>query len=163
MRSSKALGVLVVLALVLGLSTTQIGTVSAARPVETTFTLTLVEADVAFGELPSGGWKVTLHRILHEAAGDWVGDWEHSGFAIISPTGTFFAFAFATFTGTILGKAGTVDIVIHTHGTWDFPDGPFEFRFSKVTILSGTDDLANLHGQGTEDETGVHVRIHFNP
>lgn len=153
----------VVFALVFGVLTTQIGTVSAARPVETTFTLTLMEVDVTLEVLPSGAMKHTLHRIVYQVAGDWEGVWEHSGFAIISPTDTFFAIGFATFTGTILGREGTAEILIDTHGTWDFPDGPFELRHSKVTILSGTDGLANLHGQGTEDETGLHVRVHFDP
>ncbi len=167
MRLGRALGVLLTCTLVLGLSVTQIGTVSATRPMETTFTLTIVpeEIDVELEVLPSGAMKHTLNRIVHMVDGDWVGIWEHSGFARLSPTNTFFAIGFGTFTGTILGMEGTAEVKILTHGTWDFPAGPFELTVEKVTILGGTGELANIHGHGSTDvETGIiHAWLHFNP
>ena len=131
--------------------------VQAQKPVDTTFFLELTNLVVIPEPLPSGVLKLDLVLVEFDVTGDWVGDWEHSGFAIINPKGTFFAFAVATFTGTVLGVEGTLEIELHTNGT---PNR----TFSKLTILSGTGDLANLRGQGTEEvENVVDMQVHFSP
>ncbi len=162
-KARSLLKVFVVFALILGVSTTQIGTVSAARPTDTYFTFVgPLEIELDIDVLPSGVVKITLHRVVWGVDGDWEGEWVHSGFATISPNGAFFAFAKGTFTGSVLGHTGTVDFVIHTHGSWP-PGGDFEFKFDKITILGGTGHLANIHGQGTGYEDYLHVRVHFAP
>ncbi len=59
------LKVFVVFALILGVSITQIGTVFAARPIDTYYTFVgppEIETDIDV--LPSGVVKITLHRVV---------------------------------------------------------------------------------------------------
>jgi hypothetical protein len=68
-----------------------------------------------------------------------------------------------TFSGTVAGKTGTLEFSFI--GT---SPGP-EYGWSGTwRILGGTEDLANLHGQGviwSNDSGGVHYegQIHFDP
>jgi len=140
-----------------------VGTAHASKPIITTFTLTPEEVQMDFHPLPSGGLKVDIIYVRHAVTGDWVGQWEHSGFVNQNPDGIFFASGFATFTGTIAGREGTVDIMIYTKGYMP-PDGSPPTASSKFTILQGTGGLANLHGEGTDDNSGLNTAlIHFDP
>lgn len=53
----------------------------------------------------------------------------------------------STFTGTVGGKSGTLVIQLVGLRTW-WDEQRF-WWFGQWVILSGTEDLANLHGQGT--------------
>jgi hypothetical protein len=66
-----------------------------------------------------------------------------------------------TFEGEVDGRAGTFTF---TENARNIPTGPGEYIWAgKMVILSGTGELANLHGVmdlSNEDYTG---RIHFDP
>jgi hypothetical protein len=66
-----------------------------------------------------------------------------------------------TFEGTVDGKRGTFTFVENAR---NIPTGPGEWIWiGKMVILSGTGELANLHGKielSNDDYTG---RIHFDP
>ncbi len=165
MKARGVLTVAVIFALVIGMLMTQVGTVSAKRPVETTFTNSFVDISIELEELPSGAIRITYSVVL-SATGDWVGDWEVSGVAILSPSGAYSHYLILTFTGTILGKEGTLKTRSTLHGSWPgFPDvGTLEPRVSKLTILGGTGDLSNVHGHGIEEEPLTwRVWISFGP
>jgi hypothetical protein len=68
-----------------------------------------------------------------------------------------------TLTGTVLGEEGTLEILFV--GT---SPGDIAYWTGTWRILSGTDDLANLHGQGTfesNDLMDIHYegKVHFDP
>ncbi len=119
--------------------------------------------------LPSGVLKETIMSWGYPLDGDWVGYWEHSGFMTGNPNGVLFAIAFGTFDGRIRGPdgawyTGTVNFVVENMFKLS-PD--WSETYSIVlhwTILSGTGDLMNLRGHGTEDLDGNGtVWLHFEP
>jgi hypothetical protein len=119
--------------------------------------------------LPSGVLKEELISIRYPTYGDWVGDWEHSGFLSINQNGTLFAFAKATFEGEIRGPdgewhSGTLELVVHTKAKLS-PDWSVLYMIrSQFTILRGAGELANLRGHGVEDDLGqLTAWLHFEP
>ncbi len=143
-------------------------TAHASKPFECHFTIGAVEGEWNDVFLPSGVLKEELISIRYPIDGDWVGDWEHSGFLTVNPHDTLFAFAAGSFTGRILapdGKwyAGTVEFVVHTEAKIA-PDWSALSVWSQWTILRGTGELANLRGHGVEDADGHDTAwLHFEP
>jgi hypothetical protein len=77
---------------------------------------------------------------------------------VIHPSGEVNDHGFATFTGTVDGQYGTLQL--RTRGT----PGPID----GFTIVSGSDGLANLRGHGTVIFTGpgsgtYSGQVHFDP
>lgn len=141
----------------------------ASEPFESRFTLGMQEAEWEDVWLPSGVLKEELISIRYPVDGNWVGDWEHSGFLTVNPNGTLFAFATGSFTGRILAPdgswySGTVEFVIHTKAKVS-PDWSIVYMLrSQFTILRGTGELADLRGHGVEDAPGEFTAwLHFEP
>lgn len=74
------------------------------------------------------------------------------------------------FTGSALGKSGTLNIRLECKGYGSTAKGPTGYELEgNWIILSGTGDLANLHGQGTwwhtKTITGLAYegQVHFDP
>lgn len=143
-------------------------TAYGSKPFESHFTIGAVEGEVDDVLLPSGVLKEKLISIRYPIDGDWVGDWEHSGFLTANPNGTFFAFGKGSFSGRILAPdgtwyTGTVEFVAHTTGKIGL-DGSFLDMWTQWTILSGTGELENLRGHGVEDTDGHDTAwLHFEP
>ena len=71
-----------------------------------------------------------------------------------------------TFTGTVLGYAGTLVMRLESRGT--LPATTPYTTMGTWVIISGTGELANLHGQGTWWNLGLgqfeyEGQIHFDP
>lgn len=81
-------------------------------------------------------------------AGTWTGTFEGTAVetfgAQIRPDGTLWALIEIAFEGTVEDKAGTLQIL--TTAMLRDPEGTMHGQW---TIVSGTDELANLRGQGT--------------
>lgn len=81
-------------------------------------------------------------------------------FAIVHPDGLVTFTEMATFTGAVEGKSGT--FVWRSAGTGDGVN-----FVGHLSILSGTDDLANLRGEGTFELDGpvgtYSIFYHFDP
>lgn len=105
--------------------------------------------------------------------GDWVGDFTGGSFeeyvAVLHGFEGFFVFdtAFykgtAIFTGIVDGREGTLEILFIGKSAGDINDWTGTWR-----IISGTDELENLHGVGTFYNNGplnIHIdgQIHFEP
>ncbi len=97
--------------------------------------------------------------------GTFAGTTEDVGTIILQPSGDFNFKIRSTFTGTVDGKSGTLVFEVVGKGEGGIPGGTVRSHF---VILSGTGDLANLHGQGNlEGTSGVNAtysgQIHFDP
>lgn len=96
-------------------------------------------------------WKETRKGVVFASgteAGTWTGTFEGTsvdGFgAQIWPDGTLWALLDISFEGTVEEMTGTLEIL--TTAVQRNPDGTMHGTW---TIISGTDELVNLRGQGT--------------
>lgn len=147
-------------------------TACASPPFPTQFQLTSAREDIIVPHpLSSGGVKYDLVYVHHIASGDWVGDWEHSGFMTFNFNAsgdlTVVAHAFGTFTGEVHGVSGTLELVATTKVKVS-ADGSEATGSSNWAILRGTGGLTNLRGQGSEldaiNQPGYNEgRLHFAP
>jgi hypothetical protein len=101
-------------------------------------------------------------RETDSLTGTFLGDSALSGECIQRSTGPILCQAHETFTGTILGRSGTVDFLDLI--SIDQSTGAVQGRF---TILGGTGGLVGIHGGGTfaaQGTTGTYSgRIVFAP
>jgi hypothetical protein len=96
-------------------------------------------------------WKTTPKGVVYVSGteeGTWTGTFEGTTVdefgARIWPDGTVWALLRLSFEGTVNGKTGTLEFL--TTAVLRDPDGTMHGEW---TISSGTDELANLRGQGT--------------
>jgi len=96
-------------------------------------------------------WKETPKGVQYASGthdGTWTGTFEGSSVddwgAQFWPDGTYWIGLAISFEGTVNEKEGTLEILFT--GSLRSPDGT---PSGKWVIISGTGDLANLHGQGT--------------
>lgn len=139
---------------------------SGGPPIETTFSATLEDFDlVSQTVLPSGTVLIEFTNSF-ESTGDWVGtfrgDFSSPNGRTMHKNGVITGRANFTFEGTVLGFEGTVELRFLGHF---MADGTFTGR---STILSGTGELANLRGHGTNVVVGPGeiegtVLVHFAP
>ncbi len=137
--ASRVLGILTAMALLASFSWTIVPTRAAPPiPVSGTFDYvpTLLETRTADGNT----WRYATEVEM------WTGDFVGTGFstfrAEIFSAGFWNVWLRSTFTGTVLGNAGTLDIQLvglREGGIWN----------GHWVILSGTGDLAGIRGQGT--------------
>ena len=98
--------------------------------------------------------------------GDFSGTYPHIGRLVFRPDRTATLQASGTFTGTLFGVSGTLDIFLTGLATGPNP-GELSILESRLVILRGTGGLANLHGEGiiegTEDAGVYSFQVHFAP
>lgn len=139
---------------------------SGGPPIETTFSATLVGFEPESPTVLPSGTVLNEFTNSFESEGDWEGtfrgDFRSPNGQTIHKNGVITGRANFTFEGTVLGREGTVEsrFLGHTKA-----DGTFIGRF---TILSGTGELANLRGHGTNVVVGPGeiegtVLVHFAP
>jgi len=98
-------------------------------------------------------WKTTHDGTQYLSGtedGTWTGTFEGTSVDAfdgeIHADGSLFGLLRIAFTGTVAGKTGTLEILT----TWMVPERhPSAAMTGRWHIVSGTDELANLHGQGT--------------
>lgn len=136
---------------------------SASRVIETTYIATLVGfIPVSETVRPNDGNTRRVTTLVWESTGDWEGIWVGDVRSTSHRNGVTTDQATFSFEGTVLGSEGTLDLRFDaTFG----PDGTFN---GKATILSGTGELANLHGHVTVEIVGPGVikgtaRVQFAP
>jgi hypothetical protein len=128
---------------------------------------TAVTATVALGPTPIeqktvGGNTILVVKFADTYTGSFAGS--ASGIAlVVLHTGSLNVHHIDTFTGTVDGKSGTM--VISFEGQGEGVGLPLKGNW---VILSGTGDLATVHGEGTfEGIAGVTItltgNIHFHP
>jgi hypothetical protein len=107
-------------------------------------------------------WKTTAKGGAYASgteAGTWTGTFEGTAVetfgAYIAPDGTVWALIEIAFEGTVEGMHGTLQIL--TTAVLRNPDGTMHGDW---TIISGTDELANLRGQGTWTYEGADPADH---
>lgn len=108
-------------------------------------------------------WKTTPKGVMYASgteAGAWTGTFEGSSpvetfGAQIWPDGTLWALIDISFEGTVDGKTGTLQIL-----TTAVQRKPDQTMTGKWTITSGTEELANLRGQGTWTYEGADPTDH---
>ena len=141
-------------------------------------TLSISSAHATPPTTASGDWTyiVTHEEITREADGNtfiygedvgtWTGTFDGTSdetfIVVVHRSGFMYYKGLLDFTGTVDGKSGT--LVIRTVGKYD--PGTEEWSGQWV-IISGTDDLANLRGQGTFRGISYAVeysgKVHFDP
>jgi hypothetical protein len=140
--------------------------VFAKKPVEMNIIVTQPEppdpSDIfVLEELPNELLKISF-TVTQIWSGDWDGINVQSGTAIArsEDIGNFLATikASGVFTGTIDGKTGTV-----SHRMRNNINPKKGYFANTFTILQGTGELANIHGQGSVGEGWVTVNVHFDP
>jgi hypothetical protein len=96
-------------------------------------------------------WKTTKKGVAYASGTEestWTGTFEGTGVdtfgAQIWPDGRVWALLRISFTGTVDEKTGTLEILFTA-----IVNEPDQAMHGKWTIISGTDELANLRGQGT--------------
>jgi len=143
---------------------TSVTAVSATKPIEMTVATYSIPETLIWivEELPSGLQKVTFY-VEQVWTGDWEGTAKQGGTGMFRPTDhgkpMIILDCFAEFTGTIQGKTGTVIYYMRNNIS---PEG--EFFSAIMTIIRGTGELANIHGQGTVvDDVYLHIWVHFDP
>ena len=97
--------------------------------------------------------------------GDFVGNSTEAGRVVVHSSGMWSFNARSSFQGTVNGKAGTLEMLLvgkraDENSVWA----------GQWNIISGTGELANLHGQGTWEGPGFPIsgidfwgKIHFDP
>ena len=113
----------------------------------------------------ANGNTITDFTQSTNSIGNFTGTTEDIGTIVQYPRGDFNFKIRSTFTGTVDGKSGTMVFEVVGKGEGGIPGGTIR---SKFVIISGTGDLANLHGQGNlEGISGVGATysglIHFDP
>ena len=116
-------------------------------------------------------WADGNHFLYAMEWENWVGDFEGTAEAVFRvemfSSGFWNVWLRSTFTGTVQDKSGT--LVIQLVGKKPAAD---EDWYGRWVILSGTDELANLRGQGTWGGPGFNApgpdiwysgKIHFEP
>jgi hypothetical protein len=116
---------------------------SAGQPIETTFSATLVRFEPESQTVLPSGTVINEFATFWESMGDWEGTFVGDNSNIIHKNGVVTGQAFFTFEGAVLGFEGTLQIRFQATTK---ADGTFKARFA---ILSGTGELANLRGHGT--------------
>ncbi len=111
----------------------------------------------------SGNTKIDFKETAN-LTGTFTGIADVVGTIILHLTGNFTVQLRATFTGTVDGKSGTLVFLVEGNGEGGAPGGTIQ---GQMVIQSGTDELANLHGQASfEGRAGVEVnysgQIHFD-
>ena len=182
----KILGICIIIMLV-GISALQLSTVTAAKPEyisgEWRFTgpipplysdQKLAGANMFATQYNTGAYDVgpiigTFEQYIYMKMhfGDPKLDFEY---IITTPPNTWPSYEYnwhieRFFTGTVNGKEGTFTMNLETTGS--HPSSPGSMKGTWV-IISGTDELANLHGQGTWTNLGAmrlsyEGMIHFSP
>lgn len=136
--------------------------VFATSAVNATGTITVVSFTPT-GAKTAGRYTILTGTFIHSYAGNFVGTDVAPVTIIVHPSGAFDFYLLSMFTGAVNGKSGTMTILfvgkaegfgMAAKGLW--------------IILSGTGDLANLHGQGRFEGIagagGTYTgRIHFGP
>jgi len=114
--------------------------------------------ELEFEPLPSGLVKITFYT-EQTWTGDWVGTVTQSGTAMGGrKNGIATIKATGTFEGTIDGKVGTVSYRMRNNIR---SDGRFFGAY--WTILGGTGELENIHGNGTVAPEELRIWVHFDP
>ncbi len=81
----------------------------------------------------------SVHAVVF--AGTLSGTYPHEANVVVHPDGLITLQELGTFSGTVNGASGT--IVIRSEGSGFLPN-----IHGTVTLMDGTDGLANLHGEG---------------
>ena len=108
--------------------------------------------------------------------GDWVGDNAMSGSTVVRTPDRGHSLntvmTFGTFEGTVYfpdGTERTGTVMYRMRNNFVIENGvPSNFFSNVITILQGTGELANIHGQGTVDEPSpgqgeIIINVHFDP
>jgi len=92
------------------------------------------------------GYTIITQSLTINALGDLFGTLSGTDVAVITPTGSGFIAGIGTFTGTILGRTGTVGIGFA--GTFNPTTGQLNIRAAFLTG-TGTGQLTGIRGTGT--------------
>jgi hypothetical protein len=139
------------------------GIAQATPPTPATGEVTVLSEDTTSFRQAGGNTLVTLAR-TGVNSGDIVGDFTQNLNAVLHPSGEINFNGTETCACTVDGQSGT--LVFRLQGKQDYQGGPFR---GEIVILSGTGDLANLHGQGTFTGAGAgssttyEMWLHFDP
>ena len=143
-------------------ATLSIPLVHATKPTQVSGTIAALGFTVT-GMRSADGNTIVILIETESLAGDLTGTMVAEVREMIHASGRVEGQALSTITGSAMGKSGTVVLRYVMTGTYG---GTFSGQW---VILSGTGDLANLHGQGTVTAdtsagTGTYSgQIHFEP
>lgn len=135
---------------------------SVSPVTETTYSATLVDFELVDHTVLPSGTVITESNTYWESTGDWEGTFVGDNTQTNHKNGVVTGKAEFTFDGSVLGSEGTLEIRFQATTK---ADGTFKGR---ATILSGTGELANLRGHGTNvatapDQIEGTVFVHFAP
>lgn len=134
-------------------------TAYATKPAPASGDFELVDSTITGIKNADGNTIITLNATFN-LTGTFNGIFVEDVKQIIKPTGKGTIHGQGTFYGTVNGASGSM--VFRVDGTIDGSAAQGHF-----VILSGTDGLANLHGQGTFEQVGTtgtySAQIHFDP
>lgn len=156
---------LLITLIIAGLILLPTGMASATPPTEASGIISVTQI-TGLSIQPAGGGNFIIEQTTSGAVtGTLAGTFVDELRAILHPNGFVNAQGTITCTCTVAGKSGTIVFNQMSKG----PLGSFE---GTAVIVSGTGDLANLHGtleiQGTVDPNGLATiaysgQIHFDP
>ena len=161
----KMLSATLIVCVVAFLSTLWMPAVHATKPITVSGTWSWWAAD--FSDRLAGG-NTFISATEHDTfTGTFIGSGAGPFTMTIHPTEFITGRGRTEFTGTVLGEEGTLVIQWTGMTKWNDAEDAWWWWFAWM-ILSGTDDLANLHGQGTcwgPGPPGVEMsgQIHFAP